>query len=86
MEKFVPLSKQSKQKQRAYHKAKRRNWGEINPVTRKPQNPRAYNRKKSKQRYEYEPDAWISFFRKEMSHIFLLTTPLNHDNIMMISF
>jgi len=52
---FIPLEKQSKRKQREFHAARRKDWGAINPVTRKPPNPKAYNRKKSGQRYEHEP-------------------------------
>lgn len=48
MEKFIPFSKLSKSKQRKLNKAKRATWGEINPVTRKPENPKAYNRKKAR--------------------------------------
>ena len=44
---FTPLKKQSKQKQKKYHASKRGTWGEINPVTRKPPNPKAYRRRKS---------------------------------------
>jgi len=43
---FIPLKKQSKQKQKEYHASKRGIWGDINPVTRKPPNPKAYDRKK----------------------------------------
>ena len=43
---FIPLSKLSKQKQRAYHTSKRGSWGEVNPVTRKPPNPKAYKRER----------------------------------------
>jgi hypothetical protein len=43
---FIPLSKLSKKKQRAYHISKRGSWGEVNPVTRKPPNPKAYIRKR----------------------------------------
>jgi len=43
---FIPLKKQSKQKQKDYHTSKRGTWGELNPVTRKPPNPKAYNRRK----------------------------------------
>lgn len=46
MEKFVPFEKLSKKKQRALNARKRGSWGGVNPVTRKPQNPKAYNRKK----------------------------------------
>jgi hypothetical protein len=55
-QKFIPLSKQSKRKQKEYHAMKRGDWGSINPVTRKTSNDKAYCRKKSKQRWcEYEP-------------------------------
>ena len=53
--KYVPLNKQSKRKQKAYHSAQRKDWGDINPVTRKTPNLKAYNRKKSEHRYEYDP-------------------------------
>jgi len=46
---FIPLLKQSKQKQKEYHAKKRSTWGELNPVTRKPPNPKAYNRRKTGQ-------------------------------------
>ena len=52
---YVPLEKRSKREQREYHAAQRGSWCELNPVTRKPPNPKAYTRKKSGQRYEYEP-------------------------------
>ena len=47
MEKFVPFEKLSKKEQRKINNAKRTTWGELNPVTRKPTNSRAYNRKKA---------------------------------------
>lgn len=45
MEKFVPYEKLSKKKQRELNAKKRSSWGGLNPVTRKPANPKAYNRK-----------------------------------------
>lgn len=48
MEKFVPLNKMSKKKQREYYKAQRRGWGGISPVTRLENDPKAYNRAKAK--------------------------------------
>jgi len=42
---FIPLAKQSKQKQKAYHSSNRTTWGALNPTTRKPPNPKAYKRK-----------------------------------------
>lgn len=44
MEKFTPYEKLSKKKQRELNAARRGTWT-INPVTRKPANPKAYNRK-----------------------------------------
>ena len=47
-DRFVPLEKRSKREQRSYHQEHRRTWGAINPVTRKPPNPKVYNRKKNR--------------------------------------
>ena len=47
MEKFIPYEKRSKKEKRKLDVAKRQAWGELNPVTRKPENRKAYNRKKS---------------------------------------
>lgn len=47
MEKFVPYEKLSKKKQRELNAQRRGSWGGLNPVTRKPENPRAYNRKRA---------------------------------------
>jgi len=55
-QRYVPLDKKSKRKQKEYHSMQRRDWGSLSPVTRKVENGKAYNRKKSKQRWcEYEP-------------------------------
>ena len=45
MEKFIPYEKLSKKKQRDLNAMKRGTWGSFNPVTRKPANPKAYNRR-----------------------------------------
>lgn len=47
MEKFIPFEKLSKKKQRELNAAKRNTWGSMNPVTRKPDNSKAYNRRKA---------------------------------------
>lgn len=47
MEKYIPYEKLSKKKKRELAASNRGSWGDINPVTRKPQNPKAYNRKKT---------------------------------------
>lgn len=46
MEKFVPYEKLSKKKKRELDAKRRGSWGGINPVTRKPENSRVYNRRK----------------------------------------
>ena len=48
MEKFIPLKKLSKKKRRQLAAQRRGTWGGLNPVTRKPANPKAYNRKKAR--------------------------------------
>ena len=47
--KYIPLEKRSKREQKAEHAKRRGSWGAINPVTRRPENPKAYNRTKSRQ-------------------------------------
>ena len=46
MKRFIPLSKLSKQKQKEYHASKRGSWGDVNPVTRKPPDPKVYKRER----------------------------------------
>ena len=46
MEKFIPYEKLSKKKKRALDAGRRTVWT-ISPVTRKSENPKAYNRKKA---------------------------------------
>ena len=48
MKQFIPYEKLSKKGKRKADLAKRQTWGELNPVTRKPENSRAYNRKKAR--------------------------------------
>lgn len=50
MEKFIPYEKLSKKKQRELNAMKRGTWGSFNPVTRKPANPKAYNRRTAQRR------------------------------------
>ena len=48
MEKFIPFEKLSKKQKKELNNQKRKTWGEISPVTRRPENPKAYNRKKAR--------------------------------------
>ena len=59
-QKFIPLEKQSKRNQKAWNDTQRMGWGALNPVTRKTENGKAYNRKKSKQRW-CEHDRCLDF-------------------------
>ena len=48
MEKFIPYEKLSKKEKRKLNQAKRQTWNSLNPVTRKPINSKAYNRRKAR--------------------------------------
>ena len=56
VEKFIPYEKLSKKEKRKMDLAKRQTWGELNPVTRKPQNSKAYNRKRTQEWKKELPD------------------------------
>ena len=60
MEKFVPYDKLSKKKKKELDAQRRGSWYGINPVTRKPENPRAYNRRKA--RTWSDDSLTVSFF------------------------
>ena len=64
MEKFIPYEKLSKKEKRKIDQARRQTWGALNPVTRKPENSKAYNRRKSQDwKRELPPTACdFSFF------------------------
>ncbi len=51
MEKFIPYEKLSKKKKRELDAGRRTVWA-ISPVTRKPENPKAYNRRKARKRMD----------------------------------
>ena len=65
MEKFIPYEKLSKKEKRKMDLAKRQTWGELNPVTRMPQNSKAYNRNKSRnwKRDYHETNSGTSLFK-----------------------
>lgn len=48
MKQIIPLSKQSKKAQRAFHASQRGSWNGLNPVTRVGRNARAYDRNRAK--------------------------------------
>ena len=49
MKQPVPLNKQSKRAQRAYHAARRGGWHGLSPVTRVRPSGKAYDRSRAKQ-------------------------------------
>ena len=55
MKKFIPYEKLPKKKRRELAAARRGSWGSLNPVTRKPENPKAYNRKKARKWSDESP-------------------------------
>jgi hypothetical protein len=68
MNKHIPIEKLSKRKQRELHTAKRGTWGAINPVTRKPENPKAYNRKKARKWSDDTSAASVCFYYIEAAY------------------
>ena len=57
MEKFIPYEKLSKKEKRRQDAQRRTTWGAFSPITRKPENSKAYNRIKARnwRREQYEP-------------------------------
>lgn len=68
MEKFIPYEKLSKKEKRKLDQAKRQTWGNLNPVTRKPENSKAYNRKKARdwKRDQHEPTSSFCSFTNSL--------------------
>ena len=56
MKKFIPYEKLGKREKRARDRADRRDWGALNPVTSKRENPKAYDRAKVRRDEESRPD------------------------------
>jgi hypothetical protein len=52
MKPFLPREKMSKREKRALDVSKRATWGEVNPVTRRAESKKTYNRKKSPRWYQ----------------------------------
>lgn len=59
MEKFIPYEKLSKKKKRALDAGRRTVWA-VSPVTRKSENPKAYNRRKA-QKWMDDTGSVLSF-------------------------
>lgn len=61
MDKFIPYEKLSKKQRRELNAQRREMWA-ISPVTRKPANPKAYNRRKTRK--------WINDDSHSVSSVF----------------
>ena len=62
MEKYIPYEKLSKKEKRKIDAAARGSWNGINPVTRKPQNSKAYNRRRTQDWKNESSNSVSSFF------------------------
>ena len=60
MDKFTPYGKLSKKKKKALNALRRKTWGALSPVTRKPENSRAYNRAKAR-KWDHEDSGSVPF-------------------------
>ena len=58
MVKYVSYEKLSKKKKRELNAKRRNSWGALNPVTRKPANPKAYDRKKAR-KWSYDDSSAV---------------------------
>ena len=68
MEKFIPYEKLSKKEKCKMDLGKRQTWGELNPVTRKPENSKAYNRNKARN--------WKRDYHETSSGYFFAASPV----------
>ena len=69
MEKFIPFEKLSKKKQRELNSLRRTVWA-VSPVTRRPEDPKAYNRKKTQNRKSDDSDSASYFVFNPHSNAF----------------
>ena len=68
MEKYIPYEKLSKKEKRKLDLAKRQTWDALNPVTRKLENSKAYNRNKARNwKREYQRTSSGTFIFKPCS-------------------
>lgn len=45
---YIPYEKMSKKEKKKVDTLRRNTWGSLNPVTRKPENSKVYNRQKAR--------------------------------------
>ena len=59
MERYVEYRKLSKKQKRLVDDRRRGSWGEINPVTRKTENKKLYNRKRAGRRFDIDTAGFV---------------------------
>ena len=71
MEKFIPYEKLSKKEKRNRDLSRRNTWGQLNPVTRKPKNSKAYCRSKARnwKRDAHEPIPGLYLWGNQTSSV-----------------
>ena len=80
MEKFIPYEKLSKKQKRALDAARRNGWGGLSPVTRRPANPKAYQRKKTRRGSEEDfPPRLLFFSLKERARCDTVKETTKHE-------
>ena len=67
MKNFVPFEKLSKKEQKKLNALRRKDWNGLSPVTRKSENPKAYNRKRHRNDFDFDsvPFYFYSFILTE---------------------
>lgn len=60
MQKFISYEKLSKKNKKEHDKRKRASWGELNPITRKVESKKVYNRKRTAMR-DYDTYGGFAF-------------------------
>ena len=79
-QKYVPLEKRQKKQQREFYQQQRSGWGNLNPVTKKVPNKKAYDRKKARQWREHEPVSGFFVVVKLYSEIIRNRSSLSRQN------
>ena len=61
MKKYTPLEKRSKKEQKGANSKHRGSWGDVNPVTRKPPDPKVYDWNREKVNKQEEETAHVYY-------------------------
>ena len=78
MNNFIPREKLSKKAKQKLNALQRKGWNGINPVTRRTENPKAYNRKKLRRNDWDSGEVFV--FTKDIGIIFLTDAALPEPN------